>query len=98
MVSSFSGQSAFDKIVGYIEKAKQAGAEVLAGGKCKNSCFQATVFDEWLYHGLGDKSKGYYIHPTILLSKDPKSITFVEEIFGPVLSVSGFIIILGWSV
>lgn len=36
----------------------------------------------------GDDSKGYFIQPTILLCKDPKSVTFVEEIFGPVLSVS----------
>ena len=34
-----------------------------------------------------DKSKGYFIEPTIVVSKDPKSKLMVEEIFGPVLTV-----------
>ncbi|TNE67720.1 MAG: L-glutamate gamma-semialdehyde dehydrogenase [Bacteroidetes bacterium] len=37
--------------------------------------------------GNFDKSKGYYIEPTVLLSKDPKYITMCEEIFGPVLTI-----------
>ncbi len=37
--------------------------------------------------GNYDKSKGYFIEPTILESKDPQSTTMVEEIFGPVLTV-----------
>lgn len=31
--------------------------------------------------------KGYFIEPTILLSKDPKSKTMEEEIFGPILTI-----------
>lgn len=34
-----------------------------------------------------DKSKGYFIQPTILLTKDPLSITMREELFGPVLTI-----------
>ncbi|MBM3420233.1 MAG: L-glutamate gamma-semialdehyde dehydrogenase [Bacteroidetes bacterium] len=37
--------------------------------------------------GNYDKSKGYFIEPTILLSKDPCYITMQEELFGPVLTV-----------
>ncbi len=37
--------------------------------------------------GNYDKSKGYFIEPTVLESKDPHSKTMVEEIFGPVLTV-----------
>ncbi|MBS1936209.1 MAG: L-glutamate gamma-semialdehyde dehydrogenase [Bacteroidetes bacterium] len=37
--------------------------------------------------GKYDKSKGWFIEPTVLESKDPKSITMCEEIFGPVLTV-----------
>lgn len=37
--------------------------------------------------GTYDKSKGYFIQPTVLLAKDPMYITMCEEIFGPVLSV-----------
>ncbi|EAU82741.1 delta-1-pyrroline-5-carboxylate dehydrogenase [Coprinopsis cinerea okayama7 len=62
------GRSAYDKILGYIQKAKDAGGEVLIGG-------------------TGDDSKGYFIQPTVILTKDPKSVTMVEEIFGPVITV-----------
>jgi 1-pyrroline-5-carboxylate dehydrogenase len=34
-----------------------------------------------------DDSKGYFIEPTIILTKDPYYITICEEIFGPVLSI-----------
>ena len=34
-----------------------------------------------------DKSKGYFIEPTLILSADPHSESMVEEIFGPVLTV-----------
>lgn len=35
-----------------------------------------------------DDSVGYFVQPTVILTKDPKSVTMVEEIFGPVLTVS----------
>jgi len=34
-----------------------------------------------------DKSKGYFIQPTIIEAKDPKYVSMCEEIFGPVLSI-----------
>jgi len=34
-----------------------------------------------------DDSKGYFIEPTIVLSKDPKTRLMCEEIFGPVLTL-----------
>jgi 1-pyrroline-5-carboxylate dehydrogenase len=37
--------------------------------------------------GNYDKAKGYFIEPTILLSKDPCYITMQEELFGPILTV-----------
>jgi len=37
--------------------------------------------------GKYDKSKGYFIEPTVLLTKDPMYVTMCEEIFGPVLSI-----------
>ncbi len=42
---------------------------------------------EFLCGGECDQSKGYFIEPTILLTKDPKSRLMTEEIFGPVLTV-----------
>jgi 1-pyrroline-5-carboxylate dehydrogenase len=43
--------------------------------------------NEIIAGGKYDKTKGYFIEPTIILSKDPSSITMCEEIFGPVLTV-----------
>lgn len=37
--------------------------------------------------GNYDKSKGYFIEPTVLLTKDPKYTTMCTELFGPVLTV-----------
>ncbi|MBR9997763.1 MAG: L-glutamate gamma-semialdehyde dehydrogenase [Cyclobacteriaceae bacterium] len=37
--------------------------------------------------GKYDKSKGFFIEPTVLLSEDPQYVTMVEEIFGPVLTI-----------
>ena len=37
--------------------------------------------------GGHDKSKGFFIEPTVILAKDPKYITMEEELFGPVLTV-----------
>ncbi len=34
-----------------------------------------------------DKSKGYFIEPTVLLTTDPKYTTMCEEIFGPVITI-----------
>jgi len=42
--------------------------------------------DIWVGGGC-DKSKGYFVEPTIIEAKDPKYVTMCEEIFGPVLSV-----------
>ena len=37
--------------------------------------------------GTYDKKDGYFIKPTIAVTKDPKSTTMCEEIFGPVLTI-----------
>ena len=37
--------------------------------------------------GNYDKTKGYFIEPTIIVTKDPKFKTMCEEIFGPVITI-----------
>ena len=37
--------------------------------------------------GESNDSKGWFIEPTIIVTKNPKSETMVEEIFGPVLTI-----------
>ncbi len=48
---------------------------------------QKTAHAEILVGGSFDKSKGYFIQPTIIETKDPKYVTMCEEIFGPVLTI-----------
>ncbi len=68
-VNAVIDEKAFDRIMGYIDKARDSkDADIIFGGK-------------------GDKSKGYFIDPTVILAKDPHFITMEEEIFGPVLSI-----------
>ena len=62
-------ESAFDSIMGYIERAKASpDAKVIAGGR-------------------GDKTEGYFIEPTLILTTDPHFLTMEEEIFGPVVTL-----------
>jgi 1-pyrroline-5-carboxylate dehydrogenase len=42
---------------------------------------------EIIIGGGCDDSTGYFIEPTVVVSKEPKSKLMVEEIFGPVLTV-----------
>jgi len=68
-VSPVIDKRSFDKITGYLERAKQnKNVEIIHGGK-------------------SDSSVGYFIEPTIIVSKDPKSETMVDELFGPVLTI-----------
>ncbi|ADX67448.1 MULTISPECIES: L-glutamate gamma-semialdehyde dehydrogenase [Weeksella] len=68
-VNAVIDEKAFDKISGYITRAKES-AEV-----------------EVVYGGNFDKSKGYFIEPTVLKTTNPKYESMVEEIFGPVLTI-----------
>jgi 1-pyrroline-5-carboxylate dehydrogenase len=42
---------------------------------------------EIIFGGDGDKSKGYFLQPTVIEVRKPDFVTMVEEIFAPVLSV-----------
>ena len=62
-------QRAFDKITGYIQRARDnENCEIVVGGN-------------------STQETGWFIEPTIIVTKDPKSESMVEEIFGPVLTV-----------
>ena len=68
-VTAVIHEGAFDKLAGYIDRAKKdADAEIIAGGGY-------------------DKSKGYFIEPTVILTTDPKYVTMEVELFGPVVTV-----------
>ena len=42
---------------------------------------------EIIVGGGYDKSKGYFIEPTVILAKDPKYTTMCTELFGPVVTI-----------
>ena len=42
---------------------------------------------EVIIGGNYDKSKGYFIEPTVILTTDPNYVTMREELFGPVLTI-----------
>lgn len=57
--------------------------------KISNYIAQAKKDDnvDILIGGEYDKSQGYFIQPTVLVTSDPKYRTMEEEIFGPVLTI-----------
>ncbi|MFT3797858.1 aldehyde dehydrogenase family protein [Microbacterium sp.] len=75
MIGAQASNDQLEKILSYIEIGKAQGAKVLTGG-------------ERVDLG-GDLSEGYYITPTVFEGTNDMRI-FQEEIFGPVVSVTGF--------
>ncbi|WP_162416507.1 L-glutamate gamma-semialdehyde dehydrogenase [Cyclobacterium roseum] len=83
-----------------LKSMKMGGTEVF--GNFINAVIDEKAFDkisgyieeakksahvELIAGGNYDKSKGYFIEPTVLLVQDPLYKTMVEEIFGPVLTI-----------
>ncbi len=62
------------------ERAFDKISGYIAGVKKDENC-------EIIAGGGYDKSEGYFIEPTVVVTKDPKSTTMEEEIFGPVLTI-----------
>ncbi|MBC2839027.1 L-glutamate gamma-semialdehyde dehydrogenase [Robiginitalea sp. SC105] len=68
-VTAVIHEGAFDKLAGYIDRAKSdKDAEIIAGGGY-------------------DKSVGYFVEPTVILTTDPHYVTMETELFGPVVTV-----------
>lgn len=42
---------------------------------------------EIIFGGNGDKSVGYYVEPTVILTTNPQFRSMTEEIFGPVITI-----------
>ncbi|MFB0963603.1 MAG: aldehyde dehydrogenase family protein, partial [Pseudomonas sp.] len=75
MVGAQASEQQFEKIMSYMDIAKEEGAELLTGGQVE--------------HLGGDLASGYYIQPTLLKGHNKMRI-FQEEIFGPVVAVTTF--------
>ncbi|MCA1770092.1 MAG: aldehyde dehydrogenase [Halomonas sp.] len=74
-VGAQASQEQFDKIMSYMEIAREEGAEFLTGGNKED---MDAAFDS-----------GFYIQPTLLKGNNSMRV-FQEEIFGPVVAVTTF--------
>jgi len=70
------GEAHMNKVLEYIELARQEGGKILCGGN--------------RVHLDGENSGGYYIQPTVISGLGPNCRTNTEEIFGPVVTVQSF--------
>ena len=75
-VGALISENHLDKVLGYIELAKQEGGEILAGGK-------RIVVN-------GRCENGYFVEPTVIVGLDHRCRTNQEEIFGPVVTIIPF--------
>ncbi len=75
MIGAQASRQQFDKILSYIDIARQEGGQVLTGG-------ERAVISPAL-------DSGFYIQPT-LIKGDNQMRCFQEEIFGPVIGVTTF--------
>ncbi len=64
-----------DRILDYIESAKQEGARLMSGGERDTD---------------GDKAKGFFVKPTVFAEVKPEMKIAREEVFGPVVGAIRF--------
>ncbi|KXS11790.1 delta-1-pyrroline-5-carboxylate dehydrogenase 1 [Gonapodya prolifera JEL478] len=57
--------------------------------KCKSYIehAKAAPYADILTGGVCDDSKRYYVHPTVIVTKNPSYKSITEEIFGPILTI-----------
>ena len=72
-MGAISSRDHYDRVLGHIERARQDGARLVAGGGVPDD------------PALGD---GYFIEPTVFADVTPDMAIAREEIFGPVLAIS----------
>jgi aldehyde dehydrogenase (NAD+) len=68
-------QTQLDRILSYVESGKEQGATLLCGGERDTE---------------GEKTKGFFMKPTVFAGVKPEMKIAQEEIFGPVLAAMKF--------
>ena len=68
-------QAQLDRILGYIQSGKDQGAKLMTGGERDTE---------------GEKSKGFFMKPTVFSDVKPEMKIAQEEIFGPVVAAMKF--------
>ncbi len=75
-VGAIVSQLHYDKVLSYLQLAKEEGGNILTGGEA--------------IHLEGDLENGWYIAPTIIENLAYDCRTNTEEIFGPVVTITPF--------
>jgi len=75
-VGALVSEAHMDKVLGYIDLAKQEGGKILCGGK------RIII--------TGRCANGYFVEPTVIVGLDQQCRTNQEEIFGPVVTIMPF--------
>lgn len=75
-VGAIVSQAHYNKILSYIQLAKEEGGKILTGGEA--------------YIPEGDCKEGYFIKPTVIEGLAYNCRTNMEEIFGPVVTLTPF--------
>src|SRR5258706_11935727 len=75
-VGALVSEGHMNKVLSYVELAKQEGGKVLTGGRRV-----ATA---------GRCAEGYFVEPTVIVGLDQRCRTNQEEIFGPVVTIMPF--------
>ncbi|MDP1727775.1 MAG: aldehyde dehydrogenase [Bacteroidota bacterium] len=75
-VGAIASKMHFDKVLSYVELAKQEGGTILTGGKA--------------FSPEGRCAGGYFIEPTVIEGLSYNCRTNQEEIFGPVVTLQPF--------
>ena len=73
---AIASQQHMEKVLSYIQLAKEEGGTVLCGGH--------------RFNPGGEWSEGYFIEPTVIEGLDENCRTVKEEIFGPVVTLQAF--------
>ena len=66
----------FDRVDGFVHRARAAGARVVLGGEPN--------------HALNDATGGFFYKPTLFEDVDPSMEIVCQEVFGPVLTLQTF--------
>ena len=74
-IGALVSESHLNKVLSYIDVAKQEHGKILYGGEKVN---------------VKNYEKGYYLKPTVIEIKDDKCLVNQEEIFGPVVTIMPF--------
>ena len=77
-LGSLISRSQQQRVAGYVERAREAGAKIVVGGEIPTA------------GSTGDLSRGAYYAPTLVTGVDQHAEIVQEEVFGPVLAVLAF--------